>query len=121
MSGVLERHPNLRAGFLEGNCAWLPWLLWRMDEHHEWWETKQKEAPSTLFKRQCYVSIDSDEAPGLAAVEQLDGDNICYSTDYPHGDCKFPRATDTFFEEMNMSERHRKKVLWENCAKLYSF
>src|SRR5712691_7148092 len=33
--GVLERHPNLRVAFLEGNCGWVPFLLWRLDEHHE--------------------------------------------------------------------------------------
>jgi predicted TIM-barrel fold metal-dependent hydrolase len=30
--GVLEKFPNLRVAFLEGNCAWLPWLLYRLDE-----------------------------------------------------------------------------------------
>ena len=33
--GVLERHPRLRAAFLEANCAWAPWLLWRLDEAYE--------------------------------------------------------------------------------------
>src|SRR3989475_5931007 len=26
--GVLERFPNLRVAFLEGNCSWLPWVLY---------------------------------------------------------------------------------------------
>ena len=25
--GVLEKFPNLRVAFLEGNCAWLPYRL----------------------------------------------------------------------------------------------
>src|SRR6185436_2322743 len=29
--GVLERFPKLKVAFLEGNCAWLPWLLYRLD------------------------------------------------------------------------------------------
>ena len=33
--GILERHPDLRVAFLEGNCGWVPFLLWRMDEHWE--------------------------------------------------------------------------------------
>jgi uncharacterized protein len=33
--GVLARHPKLRVAFLEANCSWLPWLLWRMDEGWE--------------------------------------------------------------------------------------
>lgn len=33
--GVLERFPRLRVAFLEGNCSWVPWLLWRLNEHYE--------------------------------------------------------------------------------------
>ena len=29
--GVLERHPKLRVGFLEGNCSWVPFVVWRLD------------------------------------------------------------------------------------------
>ena len=34
-SGVLDRFPDLQVAFLEGNSAWAPWLLWRLDEHYE--------------------------------------------------------------------------------------
>ena len=60
--GILERHPNLRAAFLEGNCSWLPFLMWRMDEH---WERtgdvhapELKMAPSKYWKRQCFASAE---------------------------------------------------------------
>ena len=33
--GVFARHPKLRVAFLEANCSWLPWLLWRLDEAWE--------------------------------------------------------------------------------------
>ena len=33
--GVLARHPRLKVAFLEANCSWLPWLLWRLDEGYE--------------------------------------------------------------------------------------
>jgi hypothetical protein len=33
--GVLERFPKLRVAFLEGNCSWLPWALYRLDERWE--------------------------------------------------------------------------------------
>ena len=31
--GVMERFPKLKVAYLEGNCAWIPWLLWRMEEY----------------------------------------------------------------------------------------
>ncbi len=33
--GVLERHPKLRAAFLEGTAGWLHWWLWRLDDQWE--------------------------------------------------------------------------------------
>ena len=31
--GVLERFPNMRVSFLEGNAGWLPWWIGRLDDH----------------------------------------------------------------------------------------
>src|SRR5213596_2617058 len=42
--GVLARFPALRVGFLEGNCPWVPFLLWRLDEHYEW--RREWDAPN---------------------------------------------------------------------------
>ena len=68
VGGVFERFPKLRVGFLEGNASWIPFWLWRMDEHYElrrnWTEGYISMAPSEYFKRQGYVSIDADEKPG---------------------------------------------------------
>jgi predicted TIM-barrel fold metal-dependent hydrolase len=33
--GILERHPRLRAAFLEGTAGWLYWWLWRLDDQWE--------------------------------------------------------------------------------------
>lgn len=35
MGGVAERHPKLRMAFLECGAGWLPYWLWRLDEHVE--------------------------------------------------------------------------------------
>jgi predicted TIM-barrel fold metal-dependent hydrolase len=123
MGGVLERHPRLRVAFLEGNCGWAPWLLWRMDEHIEWRGAVESpdltRRPSEYFKRQCWVSIECDEEPGVHAAETL-ADNIVFSTDYPHGDSKYPRATEQFLQ-LPLPEAAARKILWDNWARLYGF
>ena len=50
--------------------------------------------PSAYFKRQCVASVEPDETPARAALDFLGSDNLVYSTDYPHGDSRYPRATD---------------------------
>jgi uncharacterized protein len=120
--GVLERFPRLRVGFLEGNCSWVPWLLWRFGEHHEWTGREEhpdlKRKPVEYFKDQCFVSIECDEEPAALLAAWLGDDNIVFSTDYPHPDAKYPRAVTTFLD-LPLSENSKRKILWDNCARLY--
>ena len=121
--GVLARHPRLRVAFLEANCSWLPWLLWRLDEGWERegdiWAPDVKVAPSEYFKRQCAVSAEPDEATITHVIEYTGGKNVVFSTDYPHGDSKYPKAVDHFLN-LPISETNKKNILWDNCAAYYA-
>lgn len=122
-SGLLERFPELRVAFLEGNCSWAPWLMWRLDEHQEWRGHEHpdlKLPPSEYFKRQCFVSIEGDEAPARHMDEAGYGHNIVFSTDYPHPDSKYPHAVDNFLKQ-EFAPDANKRYLWDNCARLYGF
>ncbi len=70
--GVLERHPKLRAAFLEGTAGWLTWWLWRLDDQWEKFgpgcERALSMLPSEYFRRQCYIALDVDEEPAVDAV-----------------------------------------------------
>ncbi|MYB84530.1 MAG: amidohydrolase family protein [Chloroflexi bacterium] len=120
--GVLERHPKLRAAFLEANCAWLPWLLWRIEEMHELeldaYMPELSESPVELFKRQCWVSIEPDEGPAKYAIDYIGSDQIVFSTDYPHGDSRYPNAVKAFLE-LDLTDEEKRKILWDNCARFY--
>ena len=121
--GILSRYPNLRMAFLEGNCGWLPWWLWALDERWESWADRdlfgQDELPSTLFRRQCFISIEPDEELGKHVVAELGDDNIVISTDWPHDDSRYPHAVDTFLAQEHLGQDTKRKVLWDNCARLY--
>ena len=121
--GVLERHPKLRAAFLEANCAWAPWLLWRLDEAYEReadiFVPELKMAPTEYFKRQCWISIEPDEEPAKYTIDWVGSDKLVFSTDYPHGDSKYPDAVSSFLE-LGIPDEDKKKILWNNCASLYN-
>jgi uncharacterized protein len=120
--GVLARHPQLRVAFLEANCSWLPWLLWRLDEGWERegdiWAPDVTAAPSGYFKSQCVVSVEPDEITAIPVIEGIGSSNIVFSTDYPHGDSKYPEAVNQFLK-LPISEEHKKNILWNNCARYY--
>jgi predicted TIM-barrel fold metal-dependent hydrolase len=121
--GILERFPTLRVGLLEGNCSWAPFMAYRLDEHWEW--TGRFEAPELQLKpseylvRNCYLSCEADETPAVHYFEDFGDDNVVYSTDYPHADSKFPHATKAFLE-LPFDDSTKKKLLWDNYAKLYN-
>jgi predicted TIM-barrel fold metal-dependent hydrolase len=121
--GILERHPRLKVAFLEANCSWAPWLLWRMDEAYELEGdiamTELTMRPSEYFRRQCFVSVEPDETPVRHMIEDFGADQLVFSTDYPHGDSRYPKAVEDFLE-LPLSDEDRRKILWDNCARFYS-
>lgn len=122
--GVLEKFPKLRVAFLEGNCSWLPWLLYRLDEraklHGPLADVALSRKPSDYFLEQCFISLDPDEHLVSDVIKRLGDDNLIISTDYPHIDAHFPHALDEFFEIADLSDANRRKILWDNCARLYN-
>ncbi|MGE0383160.1 MAG: amidohydrolase family protein [Gammaproteobacteria bacterium] len=120
--GVFERFPKLRAAYLEANCSWAPWLFCRLDDHIEDYigrfEFDLPMKPSEYFRRNCYVSVEADEATVGLYISWFGDDNIVFSSDYPHPDSKFPRATAKFLSQP-ISEQAKRKILWDNCARLY--
>ena len=121
--GVLERHPKLRCAFLEGTAAWLYWWLWRLDDQWEKFgpgcEHQLSMPPSDYFKRQCYIALDVDEEPAVDVVNKIGAEYFVVSSDYPHSDGAFPEAMKEFFG-MPLNSEPRRKILWENCARLYA-
>jgi len=120
--GILDRHPKLKVAFLEGNCGWLPFLLWRLDEHWEQygdqWAPDLKNSPSFYFKRQCYASVECDEEPVKYTLDFLGNERLVFSTDFPHVDTKYPHAVERFLE-LPIGQEDKRKILWDNCAAYY--
>jgi predicted TIM-barrel fold metal-dependent hydrolase len=121
--GVLERHPGLRVAFLESGCGWLPYWLWRMDEHWEQTDGVPGEPvlprkPSDYFRRQCWISCEPDE-PYVARVLDLIGeDRLLFASDYPHPDHKWPETAETMLA-MPLPDAAKRRILWDNPAAFY--
>jgi len=121
--GVLERHPGLRMAFLEAGCGWLPYWLWRMDEH--WEKTRGVEgepdipmAPSEYFRRQCWISCEPDEPNLPELVRQIGEDRVVFASDYPHPDHEWPKTVETMLA-VDLPEGTRRKILHDNAAAFY--
>ena len=124
--GALERFPSLRVAFLEANCAWVPYYLWRMDEHYglkrDVWPDSVMDrlplAPSEYFKRQCYASIEAEESVACPVIGEI-AEQIVFSTDFPHPECPFPNGVREFLK-MPMDDNTKRQILWDNPRRLYA-
>jgi predicted TIM-barrel fold metal-dependent hydrolase len=88
--GVLERYPKLKVLFCEAGATWVPYILFRLDNH---FEARRKEMtditlpPSEYFKRQCVIcSFEPEEALLRETMAWFDGRNMACTSDYPHWD-----------------------------------
>ena len=123
--GVLERHPQLKFGFLESGCGWLPYWLWRLDQEYRNLRygdeivRNVRTWPSEYFRRQCFISVEPSE-PYLSEVIQYIGiDNLIFGSDYPHMDHN-PKVVKEFLElEDKLSKYVLQKILWDNPCSFY--
>jgi len=76
-------------------------------------------APSAYWKRQCFASAEADEEPVKYTIAYLGSSNgLVFSTDFPHGDSKFPESI-TRFLQLDIREADKRQILWDNCAAYY--
>ena len=119
--GVLEKFPELQVVFLESGAGWLPYWLWRMDEHHEilpfqvpWLKMK----PSDYFRRQCYISCEPEEERLGEVVRAIGAERVLFASDYPHWDAKLSGSPQMIIERKDLDDEAKRKIMGENAARL---
>ncbi len=95
-SGVLDRFPDLKLAYSEGQAGWIPYAMERMDHayaHHTWalGDEKLKEKPSTYVRRNMWGCIFADKH-AIANAEHIGVDNLMFEVDFPHSDGPFPHT-----------------------------
>ncbi len=94
-SGKLIQFPKLKLAYSEGQIGWIPYALERADtvwEHHDAWQHSKElipEPPSTYYYGRIFGCFTADRV-GLANLDLVGRDNICFETDYPHTDTTWP-------------------------------
>jgi hypothetical protein len=127
LGGVLDRHSHLRCGFLECGASWLPYWMWRLDEHAEldlsgWADAygiHLKRLPSTYIAERCFVSTEADEAPVIATLAHTAGRNVLWASDFPHPDAKYPSSLESFLKLEGLGPELAEHVLYDNPVGFY--
>ena len=99
LEGVFERLPQMKVVLVEGGFAWIPPLMWRMDQH---WRRLRAETPYLRQTPSDYVRtnvvlttqpMEEPENPRhlVDLLEMMaEGPKLMFATDYPHWDFDAP-------------------------------
>jgi predicted TIM-barrel fold metal-dependent hydrolase len=120
--GAFDRHPDLRIVFVEGGFTWAMPVMWRMDRI---WEARKADLPHVRRRPSDYVRehvrfttqpIEEVDAGTLREyIEMMNlGDNLMFSTDYPHWSYDSPSWAIKRFPK-----DQRDRIMWGNATDLY--
>jgi predicted TIM-barrel fold metal-dependent hydrolase len=124
--GVFEQLPKLKVIVKEYGIAWVPSLLWRMDQHYDVFRRESswvKRWPSEYVRDHVRFSTQPLEvgdhprrvADFLEAIEGMD-QLLCFSSDYPH----------ISYDDMHFVARHlpaswTRRVMCDNACDVYGW
>jgi predicted TIM-barrel fold metal-dependent hydrolase len=120
---VMQRFPDLKFVAVEGQIGWISFFQYYSDhlweKHRYWTKSELKEPPSFYFRRQVFATFMEDPV-GLRERHHIGIDNIMWASDYPHSETTWPNSKSLTDEWSSpFGEEDKRKILWENAAKLY--
>jgi aminocarboxymuconate-semialdehyde decarboxylase len=112
LSGLLERHPNLKIVLSHTGGA-LPYQSGRMDKNTK---AAKLPRPASTYLKRMYTDTVSPHAAGMRfAIEYYGIDRVMYGTDYP---CWDPATALALLDELNLSEADKQKLFYDNARRI---
>jgi predicted TIM-barrel fold metal-dependent hydrolase len=122
ISKILMRFPQLKVVLAESGLGWGAYLLEYTDFQATGDQLPQNGydlMPSELFKRQCYLVGWYDKA-SLRVRRYVGTENILWSSQFPQATSTWPKTKEALTRSFEgVDEGDKRKILWENAAKLY--
>lgn len=124
VSGVLERHPDLKVVSVESGVGWLCYLAEALDYQHA--EQRRDigaslpRDPSEYIRRNIYACFWFETLEGYDISRYIDEDHIMFETDFPHPTCLYPDPLGRVIPALaSRGPEFSRKVLQDNAAALY--
>ena len=122
--GTFVRFPKLRVVLIESGFAWLPALMWRLDQNYRGLRDEVpwlKKLPSEYILEHFRATTQPmEEPPNLQHLVQIldmigSDDFLMFATDYPHWDFDAPNQA---IPNVITGEL-RERIMWKNAAVFY--
>jgi predicted TIM-barrel fold metal-dependent hydrolase len=121
LGGVLERHPNMRLGYIECGSQWIPPLLEEFDDIARRTPGSGEMLPSEQWSRQGFASgpLTAAEVDERSAVGV---ENLMWGSDFPHAEGTYPNTRPHLAHLFAaVSEPDRQAILSHNAARFLGF
>jgi hypothetical protein len=126
LDGVFERFPQVRIGFLEAGCGWVPYLMDRLDYEYEAAWAREASAivqrPSTYMTRgQMYVTCELEEACLPYVISRFGAEHLMYPSDFPHERARsdFLHDVPEFLQRDDIPDAAKPLILGDNARRFY--
>jgi predicted TIM-barrel fold metal-dependent hydrolase len=126
-SGILERHPNLHAVFVECNGGWIAWAMQTLDYYYQahseigWTKPKLAELPSHYIRHQIHATF-QDDPVAVANIAGTGAECLLWGNDYPHPESTYPMSAevlDRLFERIDTDSA--RAIVGGNAHRLFGF
>jgi len=126
LSGMFDRHPDLKMVSVESGVGWVPFILetldYEMSENAPTELAKLEKMPSEYFRSNLYATFwfenNRNKLPDL--IDAVGEDSILFETDFPHPTCLYPNPLASVEAKMaTLAPEVQKKIYGENARKLY--
>ena len=124
LSGVYQRHPELRVVLVESGLSWIPYLLERLDKcyHKGDWASRGMPLdglPSDYWYRNMAATFEED-LTGMGMRDKIGVENLLWATDYPHIDQTFPKSMQVIEEHFaGIPPEETDLMIRGNAQRLY--
>lgn len=120
--GVLERFPDLRIGFFEGDVGWLAHWLGRLDETYDKMalvSPPHRRSALDQFRQQCVISGEPAD-PGLPlAVATVGADRVLWASDWPHQDGAWPDPIELLRDRDDLTATDKRALFVDGAARFF--
>jgi predicted TIM-barrel fold metal-dependent hydrolase len=126
-TGLLDRYPSLRVGFLEAGCSWVDFMVERITERLEGplgnrrdgREYSSQLLPAEYITRgQMFFGFEVGEGQLAYFVERYGADPLLYATDIPHVH-RINDSVELLEQRKDLSAETKRKLLVDNTARFY--
>jgi len=125
LSGVLDRHPNLKLVVVENEIGWIPFIFDQLDYYCERFRESRpiglSKLPSDYIGTQVFSTFFRDPI-GAKMLGWWKGVSGCmWSSDYPHANSTWPNSQKVVAENLGyLDNAVFRKVVRDTALDLYS-